>query len=153
MKSCPKCRAPIIRDGGCNHMTCGRCHYEFCWMCKRRYNSNHFAPWNIFGCPAGQEGVLACLGDDRFFCINCSCGCGFLGFFKRFVIRFTIIALMLAALPFFLLGLPFYVWCHDCECPDCCSEIECGTCCKEIVSCLCPQFLLNCCNEDLVDWD
>ncbi|AAS53475.1 AFR104Wp [Eremothecium gossypii ATCC 10895] len=33
-KECPKCETSIIRDGGCNHMKCGTCHHEFCWICE-----------------------------------------------------------------------------------------------------------------------
>lgn len=41
--SCPSCRSPIEKNGGCMHMTCSRCRHEFCWMCrlpyKQRYHS------------------------------------------------------------------------------------------------------------------
>ena len=31
-KPCSSCGAPIQRNGGCNHMTCSRCHGHFCWV-------------------------------------------------------------------------------------------------------------------------
>lgn len=32
-KPCPECYASIEKSGGCNHMRCFKCKYEFCWMC------------------------------------------------------------------------------------------------------------------------
>ena len=36
-KNCPNCREPIEKNGGCNHMHCRSCKYEFCWACLGRY--------------------------------------------------------------------------------------------------------------------
>lgn len=36
-ESCPECSVYISRNGGCNHMTCKNCKYEFCWYCKQKY--------------------------------------------------------------------------------------------------------------------
>ena len=40
-KKCPKCKSPIEKNNGCDHMTCkrqaGGCGHEFCWRC--------LAPW------------------------------------------------------------------------------------------------------------
>lgn len=33
-KECPKCSVNIEKDGGCNHMKCSSCKYEFCWICE-----------------------------------------------------------------------------------------------------------------------
>ena len=48
-KRCPKCNAPIFKDGGCMHMTCnkqlGGCGYEFCWLCR--------GPWSQHGAQTG----------------------------------------------------------------------------------------------------
>lgn len=32
-KDCPNCKVSIEKNGGCNHMYCRRCSYDFCWMC------------------------------------------------------------------------------------------------------------------------
>ncbi|KXJ11382.1 E3 ubiquitin-protein ligase parkin [Exaiptasia diaphana] len=45
-KNCPKCKVATEKSGGCNHMTCTRCKYEWCWLCCIRWNpecqSNHW---------------------------------------------------------------------------------------------------------------
>ena len=32
-KECPKCKAVIHKDGGCQYMGCPTCQHKFCWMC------------------------------------------------------------------------------------------------------------------------
>ena len=46
---CPKCRTMIEKNGGCMHMTCKQCRYEWCWVCSGEwrghtsfYNCNRF---------------------------------------------------------------------------------------------------------------
>ncbi|KAJ3035179.1 hypothetical protein HK097_004269, partial [Rhizophlyctis rosea] len=49
-KECTKCNSTIEKNGGCNHMTCRKCKYEFCWVCQGPwidhgtawYNCNRF---------------------------------------------------------------------------------------------------------------
>jgi hypothetical protein len=39
-KRCPKCGIYISKDGGCNHMKCSMCSYEFCWVCLRALSTH-----------------------------------------------------------------------------------------------------------------
>ncbi|KAK8887021.1 hypothetical protein M9Y10_038056 [Tritrichomonas musculus] len=45
-KQCPKCHERIEKNGGCNHMTCYNCHYEFCWICGHEWNSHEGDGYN-----------------------------------------------------------------------------------------------------------
>lgn len=38
-KQCSKCRFRIEKNDGCDHMTCIKCGYEFCWSCLADFNS------------------------------------------------------------------------------------------------------------------
>ena len=48
-KKCPGCQQRIEKGLGCNHMTCNKCGYEFCWLCLGSYK-NHVA-CNAFKAP------------------------------------------------------------------------------------------------------
>ncbi|KAI2804788.1 hypothetical protein RDWZM_008083 [Blomia tropicalis] len=39
-KDCPTCGACIEKNGGCNHMKCYSCKYEFCWMCLGNWKTH-----------------------------------------------------------------------------------------------------------------
>mmetsp|Transcript_25725 Transcript_25725/g.45142 ORF Transcript_25725/g.45142 Transcript_25725/m.45142 type:complete len:366 (+) Transcript_25725:475-1572(+) len=40
VRYCPSCHMRIEKEGGCNHMTCSNCKYEFCWLCGQQF-ANH----------------------------------------------------------------------------------------------------------------
>lgn len=46
-KQCPKCKQLIEKNGGCNHMTCQNCKYEFCWYCGHEWSTHYGDP---YGC-------------------------------------------------------------------------------------------------------
>ena len=37
-KTCPNCPHQIEKNDGCDHMTCIKCHHEFCWSCLADYH-------------------------------------------------------------------------------------------------------------------
>ncbi len=43
-KECTKCHSTIEKNGGCNHMTCKKCKWEFCWVCMGPW-SEHGTAW------------------------------------------------------------------------------------------------------------
>ncbi|KAI9020516.1 hypothetical protein DFJ74DRAFT_673498 [Hyaloraphidium curvatum] len=68
-KECTKCNATIEKNGGCNHMTCRRCKYEFCWVCSgpwaehgtQWYNCNRFDEKNSLDARDAQAKSRAAL--------------------------------------------------------------------------------------------
>ena len=38
---CPRCKSPIEKNGGCNHMTCKYCANEFCWLCQSTWKNHN----------------------------------------------------------------------------------------------------------------
>eukprot|EP00759_Apiculatamorpha_spiralis_P016987 PhF_6_TR2324/c0_g1_i1/m.4130/K11968/ARIH1; ariadne-1 len=39
-KPCPQCTSTIEKNGGCNHMVCSQCKYEFCWICEDKWEKH-----------------------------------------------------------------------------------------------------------------
>ena len=49
VKRCPYCRMWTEKNEGCNHMTCVECKFQWCWLCQKPYNSNHFSEGSCNG--------------------------------------------------------------------------------------------------------
>ncbi|OMJ81191.1 hypothetical protein SteCoe_18367 [Stentor coeruleus] len=47
VRYCPNCRRKVEKNNGCNHMTCVKCNYEWCWLCGEKYDSEHYANCEI----------------------------------------------------------------------------------------------------------
>ena len=43
VKRCPCCRMWTEKNKGYNHMICVECKFQWCWLCQKVYNSNHFS--------------------------------------------------------------------------------------------------------------
>jgi len=54
-RSCPQCRSPIVRDGGCSHMVCRKCQFQFCWICLGKYQSGRYTTENNGSCPCVRQ--------------------------------------------------------------------------------------------------
>lgn len=72
-RRCPSCSMKIIKDGGCNHMTCAFCGADFCWLCGRHLTGEsavqrHYASWNLCGCPGMQ--MRESLGQCPTYCLT-----------------------------------------------------------------------------------
>jgi len=37
-KPCPNCRVATERAGGCMHMECTKCKFQWCWVCQNKWN-------------------------------------------------------------------------------------------------------------------
>ena len=42
IKKCPHCGIIIEKSEGCNHITCSKCNYQWCWLCNEKYTEEHF---------------------------------------------------------------------------------------------------------------
>mmetsp|Transcript_9006 Transcript_9006/g.13100 ORF Transcript_9006/g.13100 Transcript_9006/m.13100 type:complete len:1301 (-) Transcript_9006:775-4677(-) len=56
-RPCPKCKAPIEKNDGCNHMVCSNrnCRHEFCWICREDWKLHTTETGGFFRCNRWQD--------------------------------------------------------------------------------------------------
>eukprot|EP00434_Breviolum_minutum_P023068 symbB.v1.2.020353.t1/scaffold1703.1/size108286/5 len=157
-RRCPRCGMKIIKDGGCNHMTCAFCGADFCWLCGRHLSGGHtvvqrhYASWNICGCPGLQmrEG----LGKCPPYCLTPSMCCLRLLIPCLHVVTliFTIIIWIswpLLWLVYFLMMIP---WCFSYYCLRCLGFSPCCSPFRALAECwnvACQRHCdSDCCDSD-----
>jgi len=42
-KQCPNCTIYLEKISGCNHIKCGYCKYDFCFVCLVKWSENHYS--------------------------------------------------------------------------------------------------------------
>ena len=42
IKKCPNCSIITEKIEGCNHITCSKCNYQWCWLCDQKYDPEHY---------------------------------------------------------------------------------------------------------------
>eukprot|EP01127_Copromyxa_protea_P009739 TRINITY_DN2313_c0_g3_i2.p1 TRINITY_DN2313_c0_g3~~TRINITY_DN2313_c0_g3_i2.p1 ORF type:complete len:1008 (+),score=204.35 TRINITY_DN2313_c0_g3_i2:29-3052(+) len=66
-QDCPKCSSPIEKSGGCNHMSCRSCRYQYCWLCKEPWESSHYACKNSVEVEGRREGIASRIESNLTF--------------------------------------------------------------------------------------
>ncbi|PAA88544.1 hypothetical protein BOX15_Mlig030936g3 [Macrostomum lignano] len=55
-RKCPSCKVYIEKNQGCNHMTCNRCSYQFCYVCGKNWRAGNF----VFGRHSSRLSIFGC---------------------------------------------------------------------------------------------
>eukprot|EP00746_Dinoflagellata_sp_MGD_P164810 gnl/MRDRNA2_/MRDRNA2_93694_c0_seq1.p1 gnl/MRDRNA2_/MRDRNA2_93694_c0~~gnl/MRDRNA2_/MRDRNA2_93694_c0_seq1.p1 ORF type:complete len:700 (+),score=116.74 gnl/MRDRNA2_/MRDRNA2_93694_c0_seq1:293-2101(+) len=64
IKCCPQCWVPIEKNGGCSHMRCRICGYDFCWTCGSFGKGNYHPPGQFTCTPTDWHLLLPCQAGD-----------------------------------------------------------------------------------------
>ena len=78
----PKMLNLYRKKGECNHITCANCHFQWCWICEKECNYNHYYQRECYGLQFTKDGNLTKEKNINLNIINndyrtsfCSCDC------------------------------------------------------------------------------
>lgn len=83
-QSCPRCLSQIEKNGGCNHMTCRKCRFEFCWICLGEWVNHQSTYWKCNRYDAKEVEEVKRKRSDKQQSLN-----RYLHFYKRFSVHQT----------------------------------------------------------------
>jgi IBR domain, a half RING-finger domain/RING-type zinc-finger len=68
LSECPCCHEVFAHNGGCVHMTCSRCNFEFCFRCNKRGDTVPLvdAEWRFRRCPCQLQRQNIFMEDDEW---------------------------------------------------------------------------------------
>jgi len=124
-RPCPRCRVPITKEGGCNHMQCQKCKLHFCWACMREsttcgsYKCNNGAPFGNASCLVptqsnSERGHVSCL---RLAGTMTSCfACAEAASRQQMIFILPNLGKVVGIVIFFLLGCSFFLFLIFCLC-------------------------------------
>ncbi|CAD8093966.1 unnamed protein product [Paramecium sonneborni] len=94
LQRCPQCGIWVQKSKGCNSVLCSYCKFNWCWLCRRECDSNHYVFFNPVGCPG--------LGAEEFTIEQYPCHKICWIRVKVILIYFLLILLCIIVYPFFV---------------------------------------------------
>lgn len=146
IKICPNCRRKVEKLKGCDHMTCTKCRYEWCWLCGEKYSGFHYESCEVRLLMKKNpkiQTVLALLALPLAIPLSCVILCCYFIYKEReefsglnFLMRHKYLSYIFAVVigliftPVFLAIAPFIV------CIVFCIEFFCERCCCKSCGCV-----------------
>jgi E3 ubiquitin-protein ligase RNF19A len=100
---CPTCKYRLVKDSGCNHMSCPFCRHEWCYICGADYNYDHY------------NGLLRCYSHFTYISLT-----KFIVLHYLSILFFPLSELVLCVF-FIIMAIKSILEC--CSCDNCCVNV------------------------------
>lgn len=106
IKKCPNCFFWTEKNEGCNHMTCCSCHFQWCWICEKKYTTSHYQNGDCAGLQFTNAVVI-----NNHWCFCCY------QMFKKVMFFYLLMGLLILSS---IIGAPFFaaVFIYTCYLED-----------------------------------